>query len=283
MFFYSPLLLIATQIIVESLPVSSSGHVRLVQLLFGTAPLPDFIDHFLHGPTLLIIMIYFFGAWFDLARRTCEALVMLVRVRCMSGLRDSQKRLLAVVLRVVGYVVAADLVTALCYFLFNIFVKHSMVIASPWVLLCGFMVTGCALITSASFTQSDAEASVLTFPKAIILGLVQGIAFFPGISRFGATVIAARWLGLSPRRSLQFSFQMFFPLIVAAFIGNGLPAALGQGGDVLLSGMYCWTYLVATVIAYVFFVGAGWIALRDKMWWFGVYMLFPIGLLLARL
>ena len=63
-------ILIITQIAVESLPISSSSHMRLAEMFMlrmGMPPihLPDFFDHLIHGPTILVLMIFFWREWFE--------------------------------------------------------------------------------------------------------------------------------------------------------------------------------------------------------------------------
>src|SRR3972149_4518202 len=62
------IILIITQIIFESLPVSSSSHMRLVEILmarcgYGATVVPTWLDHLLHGPTILVLMIFFRREW----------------------------------------------------------------------------------------------------------------------------------------------------------------------------------------------------------------------------
>src|ERR1700682_4515131 len=105
--------IIMTQIITESLPISSSGHVILLCMLLGIAPY-DFVlvpsenaswrtqqlmarsvDHCLHGPTLIIVALFFYRRWTTL----------------LTGWRKT----LPIIYRLIFYVGIADFITGLCF------------------------------------------------------------------------------------------------------------------------------------------------------------------------
>lgn len=288
---FDPLMiLVATQIIVESLPISSSGHMMLAAALctyFGLSiqAMPEFFDHFLHGPTLLVIALYFHKAWLTPLRMLMTVLQAWLHNRfSYTALRDSHKRVLAMFVYIAGLVIVADGVTACCYLLMHLLTKHTDVVSSMPMLTCGFALTGLVLLSCRFFPtrKNNVQAARITFPTALILGLVQGLALFPGISRFGCTVVAAQWLGISPRRALQFSFLVFFPLITAAFFINGIPALLHHPeGALFMQPAWLLICLLSTVVAYALFALACRMVLRKQLWWFGVYMAIPV--LLAML
>ncbi len=117
-----------------------------------------------------------------------------------------------------------------------------------------------------------------------ILGLTQGLALLPGISRFASTYVIARWLSLSPRRAMQTSFLMHLPLMGAAFLFDGIPLLLNTPfwhHCTFLSHPCPFPLLVigiATIIATILAYGAlflSWrLALRNRLWVFGLYLLF---------
>jgi undecaprenyl-diphosphatase len=88
---------------------------------------------------------------------------------------------------------------------------------------------------------------------ALVVGLVQGIAVTPGISRSGITIAAGLLMGLRGEEAARFSFLLSVPAILGAIVLEGLGAGAGApggyGGGVLLLG------LVASFLS-------GWFALR---------------------
>lgn len=282
------MLLAATQIIVESLPISSSGHVMLVSLVLlqcGVMPwagMPGYFDDFLHGPTAVIIALYFYDAWSVLLRRMFTVACAWIKNGCSyAALHDSHKRLIVLLGRIAAFVAIADLVTAVSYGIIKGLLKDVLFLQSTPVLACGFGITG-LMLYSTRWCPTDQSFLRLSCTRSCIIGLVQGLAALPGISRFASTVTVARWLGISPKRSLQFSFLLFFPLTVLAFLFKGVAKML-QHADAAQFVQPGWlgVYLVSSVAAYVLFALACRMVLRNQLWWFGLYMAIPLLSLLV--
>ena len=116
----------------------------------------------------------------------------------------------------------------------------------------------------------------LDIKKALLLGVVQGIALLPGISRFALTYVVGRFLKLSPRRSFETSFLIQFPLIIAGFC-KGLFYLLLAPNCVSIFGIQViWAFLGGTVVSFGFLHFVYYLALRGKLWLFSFYMLIPI-------
>ncbi len=313
----------AVQIIIEALPISSSGHVLLAQLAwqkYAIQPftqLPDFFDHFLHGPTVLILLVVFFKDWFYSARHLLIA--WWKRIFCQRPLSWSERRLTGIFLKIIGLMCIADAVTAVAYVAKSFMGNDAAIFNDPRVLLVAFCVTAILLLSLLLLdccqkncllrggaggnglpvrnfilrwilnqVQDDKKARIgtsnnsLTIKKSIILGAVQGLALlFSGLSRFGSTYVIGRWLGLSPRRSFQFSFLIQFPLIAAAFVLNGIRGLI-KNPEVaaFLNIPLMATMIGATIISGLLFTLVYRLALRRRLGWIGVYMLVPIMILL---
>jgi len=186
------------QIIFESLPVSSSGNVLLwmpvLQKFLGLKPigniLPDF-DFLLHAPTLFIIGLFFFQSW-------SSRLVAIER---------TFPRLMVVA----GCCAVADTMTVIFYFLWK---EVGTTFFPLWL---GFLCTT-FLLASLYFFSWPVKKSQLQYCDAFILGLVQGIALLPGISRFASTVVVGIWLGYSCKKACKYSFLIQVPLLGAALL-----------------------------------------------------------------
>ncbi|MCK5632484.1 undecaprenyl-diphosphate phosphatase [bacterium] len=200
-------LLMCVQIVLESFPVSSSGHVALLEKmikilcannLLGESCMytysqkiinSEFIQHFLHGPTIFILLLFFFSRWSFLFVhfRSCWKICF----------------------KLIGLAAISGTVTA-CFYMFFKIVNPQL-----FPLWLGFFISGFALFSL--WYKKDITYSVFTWRKALLLGLVQGIAFLPGISRFALTYVVARWINLSPKKSFEISFVIQWPLLFAAF------------------------------------------------------------------
>jgi|GEM_PF-1927713 len=209
--------ILATQLFAETLPISSSTHVWIVDFLWtlfskstarrASEPIMDVL--FL--PTLVILIFYFKSH----ARHLLSTLAQLIYRPSLHHVRW-----IFILLRVAGYLLASTLTFAITYyglrFLFSLEMKY---IATPdaWIAQAiGLCATG-ALLLSTYFTprQHDAETP-LTLSKSIFIGFLQGFAALPGISRLGITLVASRWVQLPPHRAFEFSTL----LQITVFLGN---------------------------------------------------------------
>jgi len=259
-------LIIFAQTVLESLPISSSGHVILITVLcqkylpqffyFPPIPAPIFESWFycLHGITALVLAFFFFRHWWFLLK--------------------NYKRLWRMIVRLILLVGIADLVTFVCY----LAVRHFELGIPLWI---GFLITGITL-ASLKFTNTVRPElidghSVRSFKShdALLLGAVQGIALFSGISRFATTFVVARWLGYSNKRAFELTWMIQWPLIVGACVlGHYRLYEFGALGDFYSIGFVC-AYLLAGVGAYYALRVVEWCVVRDKLRWFAYYMIVP--------
>lgn len=230
------------QIIIESLPISSSGHALL---LCGRDAVSPAYDYFLHGFSVLVILMYFFRDYFFLLshwHRACACIIKMCVV-----------------------VVIADCITALWYFL----LPHTPFQQLP--LPIGFLITGFALLST--YWARINHRRLHWLMRALIMGFVQGVALMSGISRMGCTYAAARWMGLRPYRAMALSLVIQLPLIGAGFLKGAYQ--LCRTGELAHYFSLYWLciYSIAMVLAYICLWFTMYLAQREKMWLFGVYVL----------
>lgn len=184
-----------TQILLESLPISSSGHLWLLEKILialgiiNTPIMNQYIDFLLNGPTALVLGSYFFNEW--------------------TFLLFNFKRIWRLIIKLSMLVFLANTVTCCFFLLFKIIVPLNF---SPSI---GFLITA-LLLLSLKVVKRKNYASISNRHAALI-GCAQGIALLPGISRLAATMVVGIWLGLRPYKSFVFSCTLQWPLIVAAF------------------------------------------------------------------
>ncbi len=233
------------QLISESLPVSSSGHVVLLEKFFKRLSLPATLSEqwsfFLHGPTSLILTLFFRKRWFFLLMHPwrCKSLI---------------GRLL-----LCGF--CAEMPTVFCYF----FLKDYFLLVP---LSLGFAATGVALLSLHWCSRKNMR---LTPYKSFIIGIVQGLAFIPGISRLGSTYTAGRWLGLSSKTSFIFSCTIEWPLITAGFL-KGLRYVIKNN---LLTVQLLGCIMLASLISFFVFCLTYRMVERDSLWKVSIYMVIP--------
>ena len=196
----------------EFLPVSSSGHLVAVRLLFGVSDVEGSVfDTFLHLGTLLAVMTYYWRVWWGM-------IWSVIRIdQESSGKQElATKLVLATVpAAVVGYFWQDYIASA---FRSNVSVAFGLVVTATMLMLIDLLAT------------PSKENKRAGFADAIIIGAVQVLALVPGISRSGTTIVAGRARGLSKKQAVTFSFLLSAPIIAGA--------GLASVGDIVNGGMF---------------------------------------------
>lgn len=248
--------------VTEFLPVSSSGHLRLLALFGGWPDQGLAIDVAVHVGTLLAVVVYL--------RRECAAMAAgLLRLR--AGLADPGVRMLAHLALATVPVVAAG---GLAVLWFGSGWRNSLPLIA-WATL-GF---GVALHLADRLGAARRTLAEMGRASALAIGLAQMLALIPGASRAGVTITAARALGYGRRDAARFSMLLSIPAIAAA----GALAAweLGAAADAALRA----EALAAAGLAFAAALAAiaammGWLA-RATFTPFVVYRVLLGGALLA--
>lgn len=239
--------IVALSIILESFPLSSSGHILLLQTLFKCNGIGFFlnenIEYFLHGSTALILAIFFYNRW----------KLFLIIPRSLPLIQKMFMR---------GFI--TDGITVGAYFIF--FKDNNLL--PLWV---GFLITG-FLILSLFFCKKSRSNGVWSYSNAFILGVVQACALMPGISRFGSTFVAARWLGFSNKKAFELSFLIEWPINVAAALKGGY--ALYQHNQLfeLLHLKMLLVMLIASSFALLGLCIMRQIIMNNSLWLFSIYL-----------
>jgi len=172
--------------ITEFLPVSSSGHLVIMQNLIAVTEEAVVISVVLHLGTSLALVIFFFKDILNLLRN----------------------------FRVLLYIIIVTLITGIIGISAKGFFER--LFNSPRSVAIALIVTGIILILTRRFMQ--AERAALNIKDAFILGLTQGIAIIPGISRSGITISTLLFRGLDRETSFRFSFLASIPAVFGAAI-----------------------------------------------------------------
>ena len=265
----SSILLAIVQGITEWLPVSSSGHLVLFEKILCFEGSLVF-DVALHFGTLMAVFVYFGGDIIDIIRDL------------LSGKFSTESG------RIGLLVIAATIPSVVVGFLLrDIF---DSIFRGLGITAMGFAVTGVFLIIS-SLSSSGfgphvfsparppektlAKSSVslskkkggFGYGKALLVGVAQAFALFPGVSRSGATIGSGLLLGLSEKSAMKFSFLMSIPVVFGANLlvigNNALPPNL------------IWASLVSFVIGLIVIhlLYGKVLTKRKNLAWFGVYAL----------
>jgi undecaprenyl-diphosphatase len=197
------LILAVIQGVTEWLPISSSGHLVVAQEYFGLAP-PVIFDVMLHVGTLLVVLIVF---WKDVA----EILKAVAQLDF-----DTEEGKLAV------FIVVGNIPTALIGFIFRGVFKP--LFYDPLTVGLALLGTGCILYVS-KYGKNGKEMS---YSDAFLMGIAQGIAIIPGVSRSGVTIATGLLSKLRKEKAFKFSFLLSIPAVVGAVILESEDLVLGE-------------------------------------------------------
>jgi undecaprenyl-diphosphatase len=212
---FQAIILGIVQGLTEFLPVSSSAHLILVPWLFKWPEDPGLaFDVVLHLGTLLALLVFYWREWLDM-------------VLSLANGNNTQRRLLflLIVASVPGAIIGVLLEK-----------QAETIFRSPVLIACTLAILGAFLWAGDAYGSRKRKIDEITFLDAILVGLSQALAIIPGVSRSGATITTARFLGIEREDAANFSFLMATPIIAGAgliearkFIHSGLTAQLGLG------------------------------------------------------
>jgi undecaprenyl-diphosphatase len=213
---FQALILAIIQGITEWLPVSSSAHLAIAQLLMKVSP-PVLFDILLHIGTLLSALIFFRKDIFDM-------LLALFKFDT-----KSQYFKLAIL------IILASIPTAIIGFAFKDFFEASF--SKPINIAFAMMITGVFLF----FCERKIGNGSVNSKSALAIGIAQGIAVMPGISRSGSTIGAGLLLGIEREKATRFSFLLSIPAIIGA--------AFFEAKNNTLAGLDISTILLAILVS----------------------------------
>lgn len=207
---FQAIILGVVQGVTEFFPVSSSGHLVILQALFGIKEPMLTFDIILHFGTLVSIAIFFHKDILDLFERERKTLL---------------------------YLIIASIPTFIIAFLFKDTVEKLFGMPKQ----VGFMLllTGAWLIFVTFRSKKITQGTNPGILNSFLIGVAQGIAIIPGISRSGATIGAGLAAGLKRETAFKFSFLLAIPAIAGACLFKAHKIALvttGPEGLCFLAG-----------------------------------------------
>ena len=234
---FEALFLGALQGLTEFLPISSSAHIRIAGVLFGTAEDPGArFTAITQIGTELAVLIFFrndikqiISAWFR----------QITKRPALSSSEKSDARM--------GWlIIIGSLPIAVLGYLGKDVIRNDF--RSLWLIASTLIIFGVILGIADKYGNSNRDLSNLSVRDGLLYGFAQSLALIPGVSRSGATIAMGRFLGYSRQAALRYSFLLALP----AVFGSGfyeLKGAIAQGSN---TGTFTITEtLAATAIAFV--------------------------------
>ena len=242
-------------IILESLPISSSGHLQLINNLIPRITkkppliISTTLDYIMHIPTLLVIAIFL----------TIKAYLAVQFIPNFSSLITSNFIYLC------GSMLIANSMTFACFLFFKLTKKPQ------WPLWVGFLLTGCSLL---SLLVAPTGTKIFpTYIDAALIGFAQCFSLLPAISRLALTFVTGIWVGLTPTSSFLFSLSIEFFLILGAEL---LAFYSYVRKKQYIPRLRLWSFsslIIACVIAYVLLDLMLFVANTDTLRYFGFYLI----------
>ena len=206
----------------EFLPVSSSGHLLMLQHFFGIeADSVLIFTLLLHVGTLISV---FFCYWSDIVELVKELVITISDLIRGKGLRLEERpvRKLGVM------IILASIPTAIIGILFeDLFEGFYQTLLPTGV---GLIFTGIILWIAQNNRRNKTQIEEMTWKHAIAVGCMQGVAICPGISRSGSTLFGGLKSGLQRDFAVKFAFLVSIPSILGSLIFEG-------GSDAMSSAM----------------------------------------------
>ena len=246
------LVLALVQGLTEFLPISSSGHLVLVERLLHVSEPGIVVEIILHLGSLLAVVLYFRNDLLSLLEGI---------VRWLGGGRDEHARrharlALAILVGTVPAVIAGFAGGEWLEGLYK----------NPREASIELLVTAAILLSTLWVRRGNRSVDPL---RAGVIGVGQAVALLPGISRSGTTIAAGLYLGVRPDEAARFSFILSIPALLGAGVLKAPAVAAGIGqekGGLLLLG-----FLVSFVVGYLSIAGLMRVVRRGRFGWFGLY------------
>ena len=229
--------------ITEFLPVSSSGHLVLMQHFLGIKESQVFFDVMVHFGTLGAVIIVYYQLIGSLIRTGFSTLFQADFYRHPRLTISNTPNL-----RLIWFLLLGSIPTGLIALLF----KDSLeaIFGKPMVVAIMLIVTGLILQLSYFGQKEQQTETPLRAWHTPLIGIAQGLAITPGISRSGATISISLLLRLSPEVAAQYSFLLSIPAILGA-----VALKLKDAGEITIAPT---VIVVGTLTSFV----VGYIALR---------------------
>ena len=257
----SAVLLGLVQGVAEFLPISSSGHLAIVEHLLasGAIEVPDFYDVLLHLGTLVAVFIAYWQDIRDMILELIDGVRDLARGTTPNPVPPARRMILLIIVGTLPLFIVLpvkDFVESL---------GNSLYFVAAALVVTGFLLFASDRVRKGRKTEKNAS-----LVDVLLVGVAQAIATCPGISRSGTTITAGCFVGFERKFAVRFSFLLSIPAILGANILS-LKSAL-EGGIIWADVP---VYLVGVAVA----AGVGYLCIRllrmiadkGRFGWFAYY------------
>ena len=260
----SAIILGIVQGVAEFLPISSSGHLAVLQNLFDLSAGEDhlFFDVLLHLGTLISICVCYWG---DIVAMVREVFIVLRGGRRADGTP------------VQGHLGAARLFLMIVVGTLPLFLVlpindkvEELYYITPFI-GAALLLTGCVLFVSDKMAPGTRTERNMRFRDALTIGLCQCVATIPGLSRSGTTITAGIATGLDRTFAMKYSFLLSLPAVLGANLLSFIKAIGEESIEASLIPAYLLGMLAAMLSGIAAISLMKLIAKKSKFGWFAYY------------
>ena len=273
--------------VTEFLPVSSSGHLRVIEHFSGLTEPQTTFDLGLHAATLAAVMIFFYREIWDMVISPIRSVRNLAGSKGLSGVVEDTG------VRGALFIILGSIPTAILGFKLGPYLESNAAslefVATMFLINSAILMGSRWVVLPTPARRLNSGFAGMNFMDAVFIGTVQGLSVARGISRSGSTISFAIMLGVDRETAGKFSFLLAIPAIAGATFYSMVSENLGPvpettpllvGGAVaFVSGLISLKLLMAVVkkgklhvfAPYTLLLGIGllvWINFGDQLaWW----------------
>lgn len=263
MTYFKAIILGLVQGIAEFLPISSSGHLALLQGLFGIEGESVLLFAvLLHVGTLVSVFICY---WKDISELVVELFITIKDIFTGKGLRLNERPVRKLGVMIIVATIPTAVIGVLFNDLFESFYSSFVAIGT------GFIVTGVLMFLAERMGSANRGIEQMNFRNALFIGILQGVAICPGVSRSGSTLIGGLTTGLRREFAVKFAFLISIPSILGSVVLE-VPDAVKAGLDTAIIGPVVAGVLVAAVSGIIAIKGMIKIVSGKKLSYFSYYV-----------
>ena len=257
--------------VAEFLPISSSGHLSLLQTWFGMEEPDNLFNVLLHFATLIAVCVVYWRDIVDMITEFFRGVGSLFSRKGNSGPVPPARRLVMMVI----------LGTLPLLLVLPIEDKVESLGGSNVFVGIALLVTGAILFVSDRMARGRKNARTATVTDALLVGCAQAVAVIPGLSRSGCTISAGMALGFDRTFAVRYSFLLSLPAVLGATLLKVIDV-IKDGVDPTLLPMYLVGMVVAGVVGYFSIRLVNLLAQKNKFGKFAYYC-WAIGLVAIAL
>ncbi len=245
--------------ITEPLPISSSGHLLIFRNLFNTNLFNDLNFEIVVNFASFIAILYIFRK--DIIKLIKSFFKFIFKKAQRSKYKDDFKYCLLIIVSTIPTGIVGLLLKD----------KIESALGTPRIVGLAFLITALALFSIKNI-KGKKEDKDITYKDAILIGLLQAVAIFPGISRSGAVLVGCLLRDFKRNTALKYTFILYFPVSIATF-GLGAIDMLkdNQLGIVLMP--YLAGFMASLIVTYFAYQWLSKLVEKGKLWKFSIYCL----------